>query len=162
MEQSEKRKKHGLLQTVLIFAGVLCAVLALVIPFWRRFLPTDQNAVSRVVIDYRPELETVAESVLAGGEIPDKLPAGSIRDVQLMQGKDGGKYVTFMTGYDGFGSQTSYYGFYYSPAGLIDLADGSCVPVSEHVTGLKTAADGDNWFYTERIVGDWYYYEQHF
>lgn len=160
MEQGEKRKNRGLLQTVLIFAGVLCAVLALVIPFWRRFLPTDQTSVSRVVMDNRPELEAAAESILAGEEAPDGLP-DSVRNVQLLKGKDGGAYVSFMTGYGGFGSQTVYYGFYYSPAGLLDLVDGSAATVSDHVTGLKTA-DGDNWFYTERIAGNWYYYEQHF
>ncbi len=160
MEQGEKRKKHDLLQTVLIFAGVLCAVLALVIPFWRRFLPTDQTSVSRVVMDNRPELEAAAENILAGEEAPDGLP-DSVRNVQLLKGKDGGAYVSFMTGYGGFGSQTVYYGFYYSPAGLLDLVDGSAATVSDHVTGLKTA-DGDNWFYTERIAGNWYYYEQHF
>ena len=161
MEGNVKKGSRFRWQTVLIFAAVLGVILALFIPFWRRFLPTDRNAVSRVVIDYRPELEMVAEGVLAGGEVPDKLPAGSIRDVQLIQGKDGGKYVTFMTGYGGFGSQTVYYGFYYSPAGLLDLVDGSAATVSDHVTGLKTV-DGDNWFYTERIAGNWYYYEQHF
>ena len=67
--------------------------------------------------------------------------------------------VEFNCGGRGFGSASSYYGFYYTEnerkmedSGLTPKGDG----------WVWREADGDNWCYTEKITENFYYYEEHY
>ncbi len=76
-------------------------------------------------------------------------------------------YVEFYCGGSGLVPSSSYYGFYYSPDDLPLAVD---VTVTENLRpegngfGWKQSGglDGDNWYYTERIMENWYYYESHY
>lgn len=89
-----------------------------------------------------------------------------IKGLESVRAYDG--VVDFRCGGSGFGSATSYYGFYYSPdnepAGFFA---GTSISGSFE---LKPDGDGysyqeensDNRFYTEKITDCFYYYESHF
>ena len=79
---------------------------------------------------------------------------------------DGG--VSFFCGGSGFGSSTSYYGFYYSFDGAPkDYWCGTSFGSSELLKpdgvgfSIKYSND-DNCYYTEKIMDNFYYYEAHF
>ena len=79
---------------------------------------------------------------------------------------DGG--VSFFCGGSGFGSSTSYYGFYYSFDGAPkDYWCGTIFGSSELLKpdgvgfSIKYSND-DNCYYTEKIMDNFYYYEAHF
>lgn len=69
--------------------------------------------------------------------------------------------IEFSCGGKGMGSQTSYYGFYYSTddklSGL-DFHSG----VSGYDSFSYKEENGDNSYYTEKICDHFYYYEAHF
>lgn len=76
--------------------------------------------------------------------------------------------VSFFCGGRGFGSATSYYGFYYSSDG--SPKDYWCGTSFGSPEQLKPDGDGfsikysnnDNCYYTEKIIDNFYYYEAHF
>ena len=76
--------------------------------------------------------------------------------------------VSFYCGGTGFGSATSYYGFYYSFDGT--PKDYWCGTSFGSPEQLKPDGDGfsikysndDNCYYTEKIMDNFYYYEAHF
>ena len=76
--------------------------------------------------------------------------------------------VDVYCGGSGFGSATSYYGFYYSPDGL--PKDSWCGSSFGRAEQLKPDGEGfsikysndDNCYYTEKIRDNFYYYEAHF
>ena len=76
--------------------------------------------------------------------------------------------VSFFCGGRGFGSATSYYGFYYSFDGT--PKDYWCGTSFGSPEQLKPDGDGfsikysndDNCYYTEKIMDNFYYYEAHF
>ena len=73
-------------------------------------------------------------------------------------------YVEFYCGGAGWASSTSYYGFYYSPADIplaVDVTKTSMLTPKDDGWGWKEP-DGDNIYYTERIMAHWYYYESHY
>lgn len=71
--------------------------------------------------------------------------------------------VEFSCGGAGIGSATSYVGFYYTPEN--DMFAVWCAPSSDNSlipsgTGFEWRdQNGDNWYYTEHICGNFYYYE---
>jgi len=67
--------------------------------------------------------------------------------------------VDFNCGGSGFGSATSYYGFYYTEDKSI--LDGRGFEQKGNGWLLKEE-NGDNWYYTERIIENFYYYEEHY
>lgn len=74
------------------------------------------------------------------------------------------EYIEFSCGASGFGSNTSYWGFYYALSENEDkavCAMGGCAysELAERGSGLELE-DGDNLFYTEKITGRFYYYFQ--
>ena len=62
----------------------------------------------------------------------------------------------------GSGQQDFLLRFYWSPEGMVDFADYTLADIPDTAVGIKTEAEGDNWFYSEKITGDWYYFEWHF
>jgi len=98
-------------------------------------------------VDYRPTENTVLREMLG---IP------GIRDVTIFD-----QLIEFNCGGEGFGPETSYYGFYYTKQDA---------PVSALYPDLQPKGkgwiyeeeDSDNTYYTEKIADHWYYYEEHY
>ena len=72
--------------------------------------------------------------------------------------------MEFYCGGSGLVPSSSYYGFYYSPDDLPLAVD---VTLTENLgpegDGFGWGEpDGDNRYYTERIMKNWYYYESHY
>ena len=73
-------------------------------------------------------------------------------------------YAAFDCGGHGLIPSSSYYGFYYSPKDIPLAVD---VTRSENLVPQGDGfgweePDGDNRYYTERIMENWYYYESHY
>ena len=93
---------------------------------------------------------------------PEK--ATELRGIQSVSRDPFSPVIEFYCGGTGLVPETSYYGFYYSPddradtigftgpENLIEQGDGF---------GYHEPA-GDNRYYTERIMENWYYYEEHY
>ena len=76
-------------------------------------------------------------------------------------------YVEFYCGGSGLVPNSSYYGFYYSPDDLplaVDVTRTENLKAEGNGFGWKEPGGlgGDNWYYTERIMENWYYYESHY
>ena len=76
-------------------------------------------------------------------------------------------YIDFYCGGKGIGSETSYYGFYYSKNNVIDDTKGiNCpkdavlIPDGKGFSWNETG--GDNRFYVEKIIDNYFYYESHY
>ena len=71
--------------------------------------------------------------------------------------------VEFLISASGFGSETSYYGCYYSPDD-VPLAfqnyDTELIPTTNN--SWEWFGEGDNWGETSKIMNGWYYFEAHF
>lgn len=74
--------------------------------------------------------------------------------------------VDFSCGGVGIGSATSYVGFYYTADNnmtAVWCAPSSASSLTPSGSGFKwQEPDGDNWYYTEHICGNFYYYEASF
>ena len=88
----------------------------------------------------------------------------AIRGIQDTYADRKESYVEFNCGGAGLVPSSSYYGFYYSP---LDIPLAVDVTVTENLIpkadgwGWKEP-NGDNIYYTERIMDCWYYYESHY
>ena len=75
-------------------------------------------------------------------------------------------YIRFSLGGRGFGPNTSYFGFYFSRSGEMDIwrgTHGEGVELTPHGEGwIWREPRGDNIYFTERIAGHFFYYEFHF
>jgi hypothetical protein len=71
--------------------------------------------------------------------------------------------VFFSCGGEGFGSAASYYGFYYTadnrPVGC-DEMDHELIQDPKGWSWMQD--NSDNTYYTERIIDNWFYYEEHY
>ena len=67
--------------------------------------------------------------------------------------------VEFSCGGRGFGSASSNYGFSYTENESTMSSRGF---IPEGNGWILREENGDNWYYTERIVGNFYYYEEHY
>ena len=71
--------------------------------------------------------------------------------------------VDFTYEYRGFGSKTSYYGFYYSVDDTPRAFQAMNVSFELQGKGMKwNEENSDNWCYVEKIQDNWYYFEIHF
>lgn len=71
--------------------------------------------------------------------------------------------VFFSCGGEGFGSATSYYGFYYTSDNRPAGCDGMNYELLQNPKGWSWTQDNsDNTYYTERIIDNWFYYEEHY
>ena len=85
--------------------------------------------------------------------------------VQSVDTARDGAYIVFDCGGSGFGSSTNYCGFYYSPDDIPQLAGHMTSEDSLTTDGSGYGyrqPDGDNRYYTERIVNNWFYFEAHY
>jgi len=71
--------------------------------------------------------------------------------------------INFYCGGRGLGSETSYYGFFYSADDDMTAIWCSGSPLTRKGKGWEyQQPDGDNSYYTEKIADHFYYYEAHF
>ena len=75
--------------------------------------------------------------------------------------------IDFYCGGAGMGPATSYYGFYYTaedvPAAIFcGTSLGSKELLAQDGKGFSVSAEGDDHYYTEKILDHFYYYEAHF
>lgn len=154
-----ERRKSGWFWLICIAAILLVMLSGIITRMISGLMPSRQEKIAAMVIENLDELEKSTDSFLSGEAA---VPFGIKCTATVESLSDGGQFINYQTDATGFGSQTSYYGFYWSPDGMVDFSDYTLVEVKDSTVGMKSAADGDNWFYTEKITGDWYYYEWHF
>ena len=71
--------------------------------------------------------------------------------------------IEFSTFSSGFGSETVYEGFYYSDEDVPFGFQGTSMSFQSDGGGWSWhESDGDNFEYTENILGKWYWYRMHF
>ena len=153
------RRKNGWLWLICIAAVVLVMLSGILTRVMSGFLPSRQEKITALVTENLDALENSTQAFLSGKAAE---PFGIQCTATVETLSDGGQFISYQTDAGGFGPQTSYYGFYWSPEGMVNFADYSLVEIPDTAVGLKTRADGDNWFYTEKITGNWYYFEWHF
>ena len=87
-----------------------------------------------------------------------------IRGIQSTHADIKGSCVEFYCGGAGLVPSSSYYGFYYSPMDVpiaVDITETENLTSKDDGWGWKEP-NGDNIYYTERIMECWYYYESHY
>ncbi len=107
------------------------------------------------------ELAAFAQSCLETGQVPETLPLPGLVEQVDLWGAPPESFVEFTCDSWGIGSSTSYYGFYYSPAGP-EPFQGAEVELTPQNGGYAWQGEGDNWGVTRQLTGDFYYYEAHF
>lgn len=121
----------------------------------------DDRADKDEVFDFVCEKEEELLKAIEDGDFSTFENKGFIKSIDA-----GETCVDFLCGGAGFGSATSYAGFYYSPND--DMTAIWCAPSSEDFltpsgNGFEwQEQNGDNWYYTENICGHFYYYEASF
>lgn len=115
----------------------------------------NRRVICRYVLEHQQELEERIESGNLDGIGPPVLEAD-----------DRETCIEFECGGSGFGPETAYWGFFYTPSD--DIHAVWCAPprgstISPEGEGQRwREPDGDNEFYVEHIVGHFYYYEASF
>ena len=122
---------------------------------------SDDRADKNDVFEFVRENEEELIKAIEAGEFSAFENQGFIKNIDPEEW-----VVEFSCGGVGFGSGTSYVGFYYTPNG--DMTAVWCAPVSANSLvpsgdGFRwQEPDGDNRYYTEHICGNFYYYEASF
>lgn len=114
-----------------------------------------RGTILRYVEDHQEELEARVET-------------GDFDGIGLpvLEVNTGEKCIEFECGGSGFGPETSYWGFFYTPED--DIYTVWCAP--PRGSSFSPEGDGQHWqdpggdneFYVEHICGHFYYYEAHF
>lgn len=89
----------------------------------------------------------------------------NIRGIQSVTVSEYPDYIDFSCGGYGMGSQTGYYGFFYSPDDNVTAVDvaGPRDELVEDGNGYRwEEKNGDNIYYVEQIGDHFFYYEAHF
>ena len=90
--------------------------------------------------------------------------AKQIEGIKDVYSSEKGSYIEFYCGGTGLASSSSYYGFYFSPDD-VPLAV-AVIPTEKLVPQDDgygyNEPKGDNKYYTERILENWFYYEAHY
>ena len=126
------------------------------------------NSLSKLeIFDLVNENYGIIQEDIKENNFEDTLKIKGVQDV-LNEDEDKWNVLEFECGGRGFGSGTSYYGFYYSPDDSPYAPfGGSTFCKSEELImdgkGYSCKEEkGDNRYYTERIRENFYYYEAHF
>lgn len=100
---------------------------------------------------------------IAIGNFARSMAIAGIEDVTAEKGPSGDWFVEYSCGGHGFGSATSYWGFYYSADDDMNRIWCAGQPLVPEGNGfLYRQEDGDNRYYTEWIMDHFYYYEADF
>ena len=122
---------------------------------------SDDRADKTEVFEFVQEKEYELLEAIESGDFSAFENKGFIKNIDATE-----PAVDFSCGGAGFGSATSYVGFYYSPDNSMTAvwcappSEGSLVPSGDGF--LWQEPDGDNRYYTEHICGNFYYYEASF
>lgn len=122
---------------------------------------SDDRAAPKEIFEFVREKEEELMEAIESGDFSDFENQGFIKDIIPEPW-----VVEFYCGGAGFGSATSYVGFYYSPDNSMTAvwcappSEGSLIPSGDGF--LWEDPDGDNRYYTEHICGSFYYYEASF
>lgn len=121
----------------------------------------DDSADKNEVFEFVSEKEEELRQAIEDGDFSAFENQGFIKNIEADD-----KIVDFSCGGAGIGSGTSYVGFYYTPyndmtaiwcaASTVDCLTPSGNGFEWHET------NGDNYYYTENICGNFYYYEASF
>ena len=122
---------------------------------------SDDSADKDDVFEFVCEKEEALLQAIENGDFSAFENKGFVKSIDADE-----TVVDFSCGGAGVGSGTSYVGFYYTPAN--DMTAVWCAPSS--VSSLTPSGNGlewletngDNWYYTEHICGNFYYYEASF
>lgn len=118
---------------------------------------TNKPAIVKLFYDHKDAIISAVDS-----ESFDEIE--NIRGIQSIYESD--EYIDFSCGGSGFGSNTYYYGFFYSPEDSLTAWNGGACPADElyeYENGYKyQQTDGDNEYYVEKIGEHFFYYEAHF
>jgi len=140
-------------KTVLIcFAGLLVLISVFVFVYNKDVKPTVINYVLR----NSEELVQYAESVIENNSYNSTAEYNGW-DVSYWAESN---MVEFLVKGSGFGSATTYEGFYYSPNDKPIGFQGTDVDFTKENTGWRWKdGNGDNWNYTEKIIDRWYWFK---
>ena len=122
---------------------------------------SDDSADKDEIIEFVCEKEDELLKAIEDGDFSAFENKGFIKDIDADE-----TVVDFSCGGAGIGSGTSYVGFYYTPNN--DMTAVWCAPSSSgSLTPSKNGfewreSNGDNWYYTEHICGNFFYYEASF
>ena len=159
-----KKKRVRLLACVAGGLLVLClGVYGLLRWFGSPLLPGSlERRYAREIAVHGEELTAFAQACLENGRSPKETPLpGLVRDAAVWECGPDGAFVEFTCGGWGLGSSTSYYGFYYSPAGPRAF-QGTKAELVPQNGGFAWQGEGDNHGFTREISQGFYYYEAHF
>lgn len=154
-------KRFGVLIPVLLLACLLCAC--------SNASCLSERQIFKLVNEQEATLQTVVETMAASdpafsADDPAQIPI-ELKGVQRIYQSEKKDCAVFECGGKGIGSETTYRGFYYNPAGTPSAFDSYCQD-SELAEGCDawvwSEPDGDNTYLTKHIKGNWYYYEAHF
>lgn len=120
----------------------------------------DDSANKDEVFEFVCEHEKELIEAVENGDFSAFENQGFIKDIDADDA-----VVDFSCGGAGVGSGTSYVGFYYTPDN--DMTAVWCAPSAGSMTPSGDGyqwreSGGDNWYYTEFICGNFYYYEASF
>ena len=122
---------------------------------------SDDRASKKEVFEFVRKQEDELLEAIKSGDFSDFENQGLIKDIN-----PDSQVVEFYCGGAGFGSGTSYVGFYYSPDDNMSAvwcappSDSSLIPSGDGFRWQEP--NGDNQYYTEHICGNFYYYEASF
>ena len=109
-------------------------------------------------------IETASEIMLSEEinekNIIKKLP----KDIKIcgIYKSDQNDYIDFAVD-EGFTSSSHYYGFYYSPKDVPLAAGFEDKRLQEDGNGYRIQEpDNEDWYYTEKIIDNFYFYEDHY
>ena len=147
------KNKHPFLTALLIFAVAIAGVYV----YYIRDEHLSQEQIYALVENNTAALEQIAQS-----DAPEqaKRPEG-VKKIAVVDGT-----VDFYCGGSGTGEDTVYYGFYYSPDGTPDAVCCSArLAAAEDLLPGSVGfhfQNGERTYYTQHIVGSFFYYEAHF
>ncbi len=146
--------------------GILCIAVAMVFgcrTAFLHFLSTGNHLSKEEIFALVEENQATLLKAVQTGQLEDIENINGIRDAGS---KDAVAF--FDCGGYGMGSETGYYGFYYTPDDIAKpLFDG--YPICYYAEFLPEGngyayneVGGDNRYYAEKITDGFYYYEMHF
>lgn len=121
----------------------------------------DDHASKEEIFEFVQNNESDLLSAIESGDLASLEGQGIVQEINTKE-----KLIDFYCGGAGFGSATSYVGFYYSPEDDMTAMwyapenTASLLPCEKGFEWLQP--DGDNRYYTENICGHFYYYEASF
>lgn len=151
-----------LISTLLTFCLVLSIpIMFMGIAFGVLLVLGDDRADKEEVFEFVREKEDALLAAVASGDFSGFENQGFIKTIDAESSA-----VDFSCGGAGFGPETSYVGFYYTPDHNMNAV--WCAPSSSQSlipsgNGFEWQdPQGDNWYYVEHISGNFYYYEASF